>query len=249
MSLDERGLQKWEIDMSYGPTIERQLQREFRRRYQDSDRDLVQENTFYCLALMQHHGAPTRLLDCTYSPFVAAHNAVKDGAQFKRVASSCSTDRELTSAQQPARLSHVIWCFRGRWLDEQAAIIVGRRKVEARNSDIKRDLDRTFVDLYQSLPPKEFVLNDTPLLLNERLAIQQGTFLCPGNIKVSFIENLKKMKGLDSNVIKFELSLRRDELINFARKLKVMNISSAALFPGLDGFCRSLEEQLFHFKR
>jgi hypothetical protein len=29
--------------------------------------------------------------------------------------------------------------------------------------------------------------------------------------------------------------------------LKRMNLSSAALFPGLDGFARSLGEHLFHF--
>jgi hypothetical protein len=46
---------------------------------------------------MQHHGAPTRLLDCTYSPFIAAQNAVKDGVQ---------TDKDGNP------LCHVVWCFR-----------------------------------------------------------------------------------------------------------------------------------------
>src|SRR3954454_24669209 len=51
------------------------------------------------------------------------------------------------------------------------------------------------------------------------------------------------------NVRKLILNLDQSELIDFARKLKIMNISSAAVFPGLDGFCRSLEEHLFSFPK
>src|SRR5262245_59850116 len=56
----ERALKSWCIPMAYGPRIEVKMQREFQRRYQGPDRDLVRRS-FYCLALMQHHGAPTRL--------------------------------------------------------------------------------------------------------------------------------------------------------------------------------------------
>src|SRR5262249_44586262 len=96
---------------------------------------------------------------------------------------------------------------------------------------------------------KSFVHQENPLLLNERLTIQQGLFLCPGNAAQPFLKNLKEMDGWNSekNVYKLRLVLTHAKRTEFARKLKSMNLSSAALFPGLDGFARSLGEHLFYF--
>jgi hypothetical protein len=185
----------------------------------------------FCLALMQHHGAPTRLLDCTYSPFVAAQFAVKDGQTI----------------ENGKRGAHVIWCFRAEWLENQAVSKVGREKVEARNNDEARK--SSFDELYQNKENEKFVLHDNPLRLNERLSIQQGIFLCPATVSSSFLSNLKSMDKWDSenNICKIVLDLEPEKLIQFARMLRRMNISSAALFPGLDGFARSLGEHLFHY--
>jgi hypothetical protein len=50
-----------------------------------------------------------------------------------------------------------------------------------------------------------------------------------------------------NNICKIVLNLEPEKLIQFARTLRRMNISSAALFPGLGGFSRSLGEHLFHY--
>ena len=230
-SLLERRLKDWEIDLGKGAGIERQLLREFRRRYRGIDQDDVRQDKLYAFALMQHHGAPTRLLDCTYSRFIAAHNAVKDGIQ-------------IDNGGNP--VPHVVWCFRGSWLEEQVKKVVGPEKVNARNDDKRRN-DDSFDELY--LPCKRFVLHDNPLRLNERLSIQQGIFLCPASIETSFHSNLEEMDGVNckDNMRVLKLKLNRQERIQFIEQLRRMNISSAALFPGLDGFCRSLGEHLVHF--
>jgi len=229
----ERCLKSWNINPANGAAIENQLRREFQRRYWGADLHDVKADKLYCFALMQHHGAPTRLLDFSYSPFVAAHNAIKDGE----------------NANDAKSKHHVIWAFRGAWMDREARNIAGPQ-VDKRNIDVLRD-DATFEAIYQCNPPKKFVLHDNPFLLNERLSIQQGIFICPGNVNQSLLDNLKAMPGfkLKQNILKLELHLSRQQRGEFAHNLKLMNISAAALFPGLDGFARSLGEQVLHHEK
>jgi hypothetical protein len=88
-----------------------------------------------------------------------------------------------------------------------------------------------------------------PFHLNERLTAQQGVFLCPADLCVSFADNLKAMSNWasESNVVKLRLELDDRSAIEFARNLKSMNLSFAALFPGLEGFARSIGQQMFHY--
>src|SRR5436305_9002283 len=52
----------------------------FRRKAHNYVSDLrILDDDLRCLAMMQHHGAPTRLLDFTKSPFVAAFFALEQG--------------------------------------------------------------------------------------------------------------------------------------------------------------------------
>src|SRR4051794_14736275 len=73
----ERSAEQFGIPQTELPVLERQMLRDFRRQYADHDVALVRDDTLYCLALMQHFGAPTRLLDFTYSPFLAAFFALE----------------------------------------------------------------------------------------------------------------------------------------------------------------------------
>ena len=219
----ERRLLSWGIDLRHGPAIECVLLRDFSRRLRGEEYTRAKDNKLYCLALMQHHGAPTRLLDCTYSPFVAAQMAIKEGEKEK---------------------DHVIWCFNPRWMDKHFKTLFGEEK--AREHDEERS-DTTFTSVY--MKAKSFVHQENPYLLNERLTIQQGIFLCPGNTGQPFLDNLHAMDEWNSgkNVYKLRLELTPAKRGEFARMLKRMNVSEAALFPGLDGFARSLGEHLLHY--
>jgi hypothetical protein len=235
----ERTLNNWGIDLNEATSVEFQTIREFRRRMREPQHHRVHNDTLFCLALMQHHGAPTRLLDCTYSPFAAAAFAMEKG---------------YVSTEKPP----VIWCFRGEWCEDEAKkAIAPDNLLEQRDDDSRRN-DDTFLPLYQLEPyaPKNsenrrFVKAENPLHLNERLTTQQGVFLCPGNLKAQFEANLKAMSGHDSedNVVKLSLKLDETHAIEFVDQLKNMNLGFATLFPGLEGFARSIGQQIVHYRR
>ena len=70
-----RGIPRREVAQIEGGLIRR-----FKRQYHLHSADPPREDDYVeWLALMQHHGAPTRLLDWTYSFFVAVFFAVEGG--------------------------------------------------------------------------------------------------------------------------------------------------------------------------
>jgi FRG domain len=203
----ERSIEDWGFDLKDAPELEEALAREFRRRVRGEEQSFVQEDMLNCLALMQHHGAPTRLLDCGYSPFVAAQAALKEG---------------LNPDHEP-----VIWCFNPYWMEEYCDRFLGR---------VRNDLERKRrVDiLFNRKPPHLLVMPETPYFLNERLTAHQGAFLCTGDISKPFVKNLKAMIGWNSgdNVRKLRLCFDREERVKAVKTLKRMNVSSTVLFQG-----------------
>src|SRR6266576_6204795 len=68
----ERAMTRFALDASNQGEWEGQLLREFKRHLHRHTRDVPDDgDTARWLALMQHHGAPTRLLDFTYSFYAA----------------------------------------------------------------------------------------------------------------------------------------------------------------------------------
>ncbi len=185
------------------------------------------DNIMEWLALMQHYGAPTRLLDWTYSFWVAVYFAVEDAEK------ECA-----------------VWALDSRWV---------RQRVRAQLEEISDLIDseyggadpnvtnkETFRAAFQS--NRQFVFPINPYRLNERLVIQQGLFLCPGDVSSSFEANLAALaqdngskKDFSGSLIKYTIKndsqLRKQIIQRFQR----MNMNRATLFPGLDGFSQSLE--------
>lgn len=172
------------------------------------------------LALMQHYGAPTRLLDWTYSFFVAAYFAVEkaEGESAIWVLDRKVLDREITK-RLPSCINH-------RCITKTGLV----------------DSGDCFDNVFDRVPPLQLVYPVNPYRLNERLIIQQGIFLCPGDVSLPFQENLVAVlkdaprRSLRKLIISGKVEVRTEIL----RHLQRMNMNAATLFPGLEGFARSL---------
>ena len=74
----ERAAEMFSIDLTKLPKIEEGLIRKYRREaYLYIDQPPDDNDKMQWLSLMQHHGAPTRLLDWTYSFFIAVFFAIE----------------------------------------------------------------------------------------------------------------------------------------------------------------------------
>jgi len=223
-------------------TVEAKIQYEFQRRAHHYVDNLPEEDDrLEWLALMQHHGSPTRLLDWTLSPYVAAFFAavdpaleVSDSKPGKKLSSIWAIDLEALRSEANRRLKESAWG-------------------EIDGTDTPLDIDTPLKKAFRfwvfqhgasGLQPP-FIVAVRPLRMNERLTIQQGIFLCPNNIKMSFVAILDSMLRDASRRgrkpwlyrLMFDTCARFDIL----RELRKMNINYATLFSGLDGFAKSLK--------
>jgi hypothetical protein len=172
---------------------------------------------------MQHHGAPTRLLDFTYSIYVATYFAT-----------------------EAADGDSAVWAFDGPWAMAQAAALL---RAEGKPDSVVDLMMEYFEDDDEELIGALFL--KTPYVcaawptsafrLNERLRIQHGVFMIPGDITKTFMANLMALRAPDSQDHLLKIIIPHDEGRKAIRHLFSMGISRTNLFPGLDGYAQSLK--------
>jgi hypothetical protein len=222
----ERSCETFLGPMRNRKTAEEALMREFRRRLHHYLAAVPnRRDDLELLSLMQHHGAPTRLLDFSYPMLVACYFALE------RADSDCA-----------------VWAINAKWAAKTCVRYLRDRGLAAKSREVCYLKDpiaecgfRGFRKVFMEQdPPCRFVHPVNPFRLNERLTFQKGVFMCPGDVKATFEENLCAMDGHDSdqNVVKLVIpkQLRSQAIDDLCR----LNVTRAVLFPGLDGFAQSL---------
>ena len=194
-------------------TLEGHLLRAFRKY---ASRGAVPVDSLWnWLALGQHHGLPTRLLDWTYSPYVALHFATAKRERYDQDGAVWMIDYRSAHEETPSPL-------RERLADEGADVFT--TEMLGRVASGLRELDELGDDFVVFVEPPSF---------DDRIVNQYALFSLMSRADASLDRWLEKRPQLGRRlVIPAELKWEiRD-------KLDQANITERVLFPGLDGVSR-----------
>jgi hypothetical protein len=171
------------------------------------------------LAVAQHHGLPTRLLDWTYSPYVAMHFATEDVNRFDRDSVIWCVDYSRTNQLLPDRLKQIL-------AEEGSDVFTA--EMLGRASATLQEFDR--------LSATDFVVFFEPPSLDDRIVVQFALFSLVSNPRLSLGAWLEDHPDTSRRIVipaevKWEI---RD-------KLDQANITERVLYGGLDGLSRWLK--------
>jgi hypothetical protein len=197
-------------------TLERALLRNFRKYAHDQSTRGI-DTAWHWLAMAQHHGLPTRLIDWTYSPLVALHFATDCLDEFDR--------------------DGVIWCVNFVDANHLLPDVLTEMLEVEQSQTLTLDMLARFdtIEEFDDLAEEPFVVFVEPPSLDARMLNQFALFsLMPGpdaQLQTWIDEHPDLARAV---VVPAELKWEiRD-------KLDQANINERTLFPGLDGLSRWL---------
>lgn len=170
------------------------------------------------LSLMQHHGAATRLLDVTTSPFIASFFALSE--VYNKSENAC------------------VWSFSLEAIDEKNVALLN-----IKTKDKYQDVYDYYLSLKLDDEEEKSIVGYTYL---EKPSIrpfnQKGGFLYSMSKDEKFESHLSKYSS-DKNISIKKLVLKktnRQEVNRALQDFAKMNISYSNLFPGLDGYSKDV---------
>lgn len=162
------------------------------------------------LAIMQHYGTPTRLLDVTLSPYNAIYFALEEGT------SDCC-----------------VFAFNHAEIKKINKTILKKNTYKQIQEEIFKNSER-------------FITVFNPEYGNERLVPQKGLFLVQSQIDETFENYLGDYLQFADEDVCIKYIIPANLRYQGIERLQRMNITAATLFPGIDGFCRSLRYQVLN---
>ena len=204
-------------------TLESHLLRNFRKY---AHREVVPvDDDWNWIALGQHHGLPTRLLDWTYSPYVAMHFATAEMAHYDSDGAILIIDFHAAAAQLPDRLRTI--------LSETGSHVF--------TTELLRRVAPNLKAFDEGSREEEFVTFFEPPSLDERITNQYAVFSLPSHAQLDFNAWIEERPQIARKLI-----IRAGLKWEIRDKLDQANITERVLFPGLDGLSRWLGRQYMH---
>jgi hypothetical protein len=176
------------------------------------------KSIWHWMAIAQHHGLQTRLLDWSFSPFVAMHFATEDPARFDGDAAIWCVNLNHTNELLPEILRHTA--------REEGSNVFTVEML----SDIAPSLEA-----FEELAKHDFVLFMEPPSLDARIVNQYALFSLMSSPSVQLDDWLLRHPGTARLVV-----IPADLRWEVRDKLDQANINERMLFPGLDGLSRWL---------
>lgn len=197
--------------------VERALLRNFRKYAPNAV--VEQDSVWNWLALAQHHGLPTRVLDWTFSPLVAVHFAVWKPEHMAKDGAVWMVDARSVRAHFPPRIRAI--------LQREYAAGLDVRMLASEIASLEQ-LD--------SLSNEPFALFFEPPSIDARIANQGGNLSVLSDPRLAFDDwlaerGVRAIKLVIPAALKWEV---RD-------KLDHCNVNERVLFPGLDGLSEWLK--------
>lgn len=180
---------------------------------------LANRSEWTWLALAQHHGLPTRMLDWTYSPYVALHFATVDLVDYDRDGLIFCANYVRIHEMLPARLKQILRrersnAFTAEMLDEVASTLASLEKLSRR----------------------DFALFLEPPSLDQRIVNQFALFSLMSNPEAHLDDWLQDHSSKHAFRIVIPAAMKWE----IRDKLDQANITERVLFPGLDGLSQWL---------
>ena len=194
-------------------TLEKQMLRSFKKY---GYADLPHMTSFWqVLAMAQQFGLPTRLLDWTYSPLVAAHFATEDVESYDR--------------------DGAIWCAEVEKINGQLPKLMRQMLENERGTIFTMEMLDHIGDSFESLS----LLSDKPYAFffesastADRIANQYALFSLTTDARLT-IDQLPEMDDYFKKLV-----IPREVKLEIRDKLDYINISERMIYPGLGGICK-----------
>lgn len=201
-------------------SLERALLRTFRKYAPRSIRHESEDSIWNWLAMAQHHGLPTRLLDWTFSPYVALHFATCELNLYDRDGVIWCVNFRKTNPLLPQRLRDIL---ADEKVDVFTADMLGRAASRLGESERLRE-DGDFIAFFE--PPS----------MDDRIVNQYALFSLTSSPTLSLDRWLAEHPDAATKLV-----IPRDLKWEARDKLDQANITERVLFPGLDGLSQWLK--------
>jgi len=199
--------------------LERHLLRNFRKY---AHRDVVERDSlWHWMTVAQHHGLPTRLMDWTYSPFVAMHFALTNLEKYHTDGVIWAVNYAKAHELLPDKLKHA--------LEQEGANVFTVRMLSEQVTSLNELME---------MATAPFTIFFEPPSIDDRIVNQFAFFSIMSDPTACLDQWFTHHPDIWRKII-----IPADLKWELRDKLDQANISERVLFPGLDGLSSWLKRQ------